>query len=75
MKEVYVNLETPDKVQNFVKLITSLDSQFDLVSDNHILDARSLMGIFTLNLSKPILLRIYSDDKLIEESLHEFIVK
>lgn len=66
MKQVYVSLGAPSVVQSFVKAITPLEGDFELVSGRHVLDARSLMGVFTLDLSKPIMLKVYnaSNDNL-----------
>lgn len=59
MKEIYVRLDGADAVQKFVEALTGLEGDFDLVSGRYILDARSLMGIFSLDLSRPILLRVH----------------
>lgn len=61
MQSVYVSLPSPETVQSFVEDITGLEGDFDLVSGRYILDARSLMGIFSLDLSKPIELKVYND--------------
>ena len=60
MKTVYVNLNGADTVQRFVKTLTALNGDFELVENNITLDARSLMGIFSLDLSHPIMLRVYN---------------
>ena len=61
MKEVCVCLPNADTVQRFVETLTGLGGNFDLISGPYILDARSLMGIFSLDLSEPIKLKIYND--------------
>jgi len=58
MRTVYVSLSKVMDVKKFVENISPLEGQFDLVDDNYILDAKSLMGILTLDLSKPIKLQI-----------------
>ena len=60
MEDVYVNLSTPSIVQKFVKTITKLEGEFELISGKYILDARSLMGIFSMDITKPIHLRVYN---------------
>lgn len=66
MKTVRINLSSIDKVKNFVNDITRFDSDFDLVSGRYVIDAKSIMGIFSLDLSKPIDLNIHGDDELDE---------
>lgn len=61
MKKVTINLGSIDKVKSFVNDITKFDSDFDLVSGRYVIDAKSIMGIFSLDLSKPIDLNIHSE--------------
>ena len=75
MKVEYIEFPSAETVQNFVDRISELDGIFELVSDGYILDARSMMGIFSLNLSKPIELRIYNDCDENLEAIEEFISK
>ena len=62
MKTVTINLGSIDKVKSFVNYITKFDSDFDLVSGRYVIDAKSIMGIFSLDLSKPINLNIHGDE-------------
>ena len=62
MKTVTINLGSIDKVKSFVNDITKFDSDFDLVSGRYVIDAKSIMGIFSLGLSKPINLNIHGDE-------------
>lgn len=62
MKTVTINLGSIDKVKAFVNDITKFDSDFDLVSGRYVIDAKSIMGIFSLDLSKPINLNIHGDE-------------
>ena len=62
MKTVTINLGSIDKVKSFVNDITKVDSDFDLVSGRYVIDAKSIMGIFSLDLSKPINLNIHGDE-------------
>jgi len=61
MKAVNVRLDTVEKVKGFVNAISPLDGDFDLVSDRYVVDAKSIMGIFSLDLSKTLKLEIHSD--------------
>ena len=66
MKTVTINLGSIDKVKSFVNDITKFDNDFDLVSGRYVKDAKSIMGIFSLDLSKPIDLNIHNEDNLDE---------
>ena len=62
MKTVKISLNSIDKVKSFVNDITKFDYDFDLVSGRYVIDAKSIMGIFSLDLSKPINLNIHAED-------------
>ena len=64
MKTVQISLNSIDKVKSFVNDITKFDYDFDLVSGRYVIDAKSIMGIFSLDLSKPIELNIHAEDDL-----------
>ncbi len=64
MKTVKISLNSIDKVKAFVNEITKFDSDFDLVSGRYVIDAKSIMGIFSLDLSKPIDLNVHAQDNL-----------
>ena len=64
MKTVKISLNSIDKVKAFVNEITKFDSDFDLVSGRYVIDAKSIMGIFSLDLSKPIDLNVHTQDNL-----------
>ena len=77
MTTVQIMLNSIDKVKNFVNDITRFDSDFDLVSGRYVIDAKSIMGIFSLDLSKPINLSIHSDSDLeqIMDTLKPYIIE
>ena len=62
MKTVQISLNSIDKVKSFVNDITKFDVDFDLVSGRYVIDAKSIMGIFSLDLSKPIDVEVMTDD-------------
>ena len=62
MKTVKISLNSIEKVKSFVNDITKFDYDFDLVSGRYVIDAKSIMGIFSLDLSKPIDLNIHAED-------------
>lgn len=60
MKTIRISLNSIDKVKAFVNDLAKFDVDFDLVSGRYIIDAKSIMGIFSLDLSKPIDLNVHS---------------
>jgi len=62
MKTVNIKLSLAENVKNFVNIINKYPYEVDLRSGRHIVDAKSILGIFSLDLSKPITVEIYSDD-------------
>ena len=61
MQSVMISLNSIEKVKYFVNIITQYDGDFDLSSGRYVIDAKSIMGIFSLDLSKPLKLDIYND--------------
>jgi len=74
MQIVYISLPTVAAVQKFVERISPLKGQFDLLSDDYILDAKSLMGIFKLDLTMPVKLYIEKATKETMRAVEPFIV-
>lgn len=74
MKTFNVMLDSINSVKNFVNIVSKYDYEIDLTSGRYVVDAKSIMGIFSLDLSKPIAVDIHSDnaDELVAE-LKEFI--
>ena len=62
MKEVNIILSSINDVKKFVNVVSKCDFDVDLTSERYVVDAKSIMGIFSLDLSKPIKVNIHSDD-------------
>ena len=62
MKTLTVHLKTPQQVKDFVQLIQNYPFDIDLKNEKYVVDAKSILGIFSLNLSNPITVEIHSDD-------------
>lgn len=62
MNKTKVMLGTINDVKNFVSVVTQCDYDVDLISGRYAVDAKSIMGIFSLDLSKPIELEAHTDD-------------
>ena len=69
MKTVNIRLSLVENVNKFVNIVSRYPFEMDLRAWRHVVDAKSILGIFSLDLSKPITLEIYSDDckQLMEE--------
>ena len=76
MKTVKISLNSIDKVKSFVNEISKFDNDFDLVSGRYVIDAKSIMVIFSLDLSKPINLNIHADENMnaILEAIKPYII-
>ena len=69
-------LDSIDKVKNFVAKVSFYPCEIDLVSGRYTIDAKSIMGIFSLDLAKPITVKVLDEkyaDKIAED-LKEFAV-
>ena len=66
MKTVKISLNSIEKVKSFVNDICKFDNDFDLVSGRYVIDAKSIMGIFSLDLSKPISLNVHASENIDE---------
>ena len=66
MKTVQISLNSIEKVKSFVNDICKFDNDFDLVSGRYVIDAKSIMGIFSLDLSKPISLNVHASENIDE---------
>ena len=62
MTTAKVRINTIEDVKNFVSVVTGVDFDVDIVSGRYAIDAKSIMGIFSLDLSKDLELRIHSDN-------------
>ena len=62
MKTLEVMLGSINDVKDFVNAVTKYSFDIDLTSGRYVVDAKSIMGIFSLDLSKPIKVEIHSDN-------------
>ena len=74
--KVTVKLDCIAAVKNFNAIVNSFETNMDLVSGKYRVDAKSIMGVFSLDLSKPLTLEIHTNDPVdIIEELNDFIVE
>ena len=76
MKSVKIKLSTIADVRDFVNLVAAYDGEIDLISGRYVVDAKSIMGIFSLDLLSPITLQTEGPDAdALIEKLQKYIVK
>lgn len=71
MKKVMISLNSIDAIKNFVNIASKLDCDLDLISGRYVIDGKSIMGIFSLDLSNPIEMNINAEGD-INSILNEF---
>lgn len=77
MKEFNILLNSINDVKEFVNIVSKYDFDINLTSGRYVVDAKSIMGIFSLNLSKPIKIEAECDDpgEQFVNDLKRFIVE
>lgn len=76
MKEFKVKISTIDDVKKFVNTVMRFDYEIDLISGRYAIDAKSIMGIFSIDLSKELTLVAHTEDAAaLEAALAAFIIK
>ena len=76
MKSIVLSLNMAEYVKDFVQIVTKYNYDMDLRCGRYVVDAKSILGIFSLDLNSPVVLEIYNNDcdKLIAE-LSPYILK
>ncbi len=75
MKTVDIKLSSIEDVRNFVNIVSKYSMDIDLMSGRYVIDAKSIMGIFSLDLLKPIKLTAHSEDTdALFEDLKPYII-
>lgn len=62
MKSIKISLEMAQRVKEFVNITQNFTYEILLKSGKYVVDAKSILGIFSLDLSQPIIVEVYSDD-------------
>lgn len=68
MEEIRIFLGTIERVKNFVNEVSHLECDVDIVSGRYVIDAKSIMGIFSIDLSKPVNVRIQAEGEEAEKA-------
>ncbi len=78
MKSIMVRLRSIEDVKKFVSIMARFKGYFDLISGRYVVDAKSVMGIFSMDLSKNLELRILEtneQEKEILAAIEPFLAK
>ena len=62
MKSMQISLEKASQVKDFVQIVQKYPYDIELISERYIVDAKSILGIFSLDLARPLTIEIHSDD-------------
>ena len=73
MQQVFVKFNNAEQVRSFVNMIGTLDANFDMGSGRRMVDAKSLLGIFSLDLTQPQKLSCNSDDASVMEKITPYL--
>ena len=71
MREINVCLGTIERVKDFVNTVSRWCCDVDIATGRYVIDAKSIMGIFSIDLSKPVVLRIYAEGQEAEDAVQE----
>ena len=78
MNEFNIKLDSVDKVKEFVKATNKIEPDMDLIVGRYIIDAKSIMGIFSVDLTRTLRLKIHSDNanecEKVKKMIEKFIV-
>lgn len=75
MVETYISLKTIESIRKFVNTVILLDYEIDLVQGRYVIDAKSIMGIFSLDLLAPITVKAHTEDvDGFKKAIAEFVI-
>lgn len=76
MREVRIELNTIEKVKEFVNSISVFSGDFDILAGRYVIDAKSVLGIFSVDLSRPLTLRITDEEEWeqVQEAIQKFVL-
>lgn len=75
MTKVNVNLKTVKEAAQFVSALNDEPGEFDLSCGQVVVDGKSILGVLSLDISRPLLLSIYEKEERILEKLNHFLIK
>jgi phosphotransferase system HPr-like phosphotransfer protein len=75
MLQTKILINSVEKVKKFSSVISTCGAECELIQDYRIIDAKSIMGIFSIDLDRPVQLKIHSDNPEILDKLKEWMVE
>ena len=75
MKKIKLKLVTVEDIRSIVNVLAKYNIELDIAQGRYVVDARSIMGIFSLDLLKPVDFVIHSDDEGIAANVLEDVKK
>ncbi len=72
MNEMKIQLETMEKVKKFEAIAVEIGAEVDLTSGRYVIDAKSILGVFSMDLTKPLKLVVHAPDEEAAEIMEAF---
>lgn len=72
MKTIPIKLNSVLEIQRFISILEKYSSDFDLCCGRSVVDAKSILGILSLDLSRTLLLTVYEEEKTLFKDLIPF---
>ena len=69
MYDTLIKLNSIKELYSFVDILNNHSGTFEIVTNDYVVDAKSIMGIFSLDLSKPIDLNVHADGDALQTVL------
>lgn len=73
MRTYTIQLRTIADVKEFNRIVMDCDCDIDLASGRYVVDAKSIMGVFSLDLGKPLRLDVHDDSCDLSEAIRPFL--
>ena len=78
MTTTKISINTINDVKNFVNIVTRCEYDVDIISGRYVIDAKSIMGIFSIDLTKPVTVSVNGTEeeyKTFREAVKDIIVE
>lgn len=75
MQQVFVKFSNADQVRNFVNAVSTMEANFELGSGRRVVDAKSILGVFALDLGRPQKLVCDSDDSAMLDKISPYLLR
>lgn len=59
---ITIKLNGIDEIKNFIDIVSSFPCNIDIVSGRYVVNAKSIMGVFSLDTTKGMIVRVDSED-------------